>query len=243
MLLRKITKLCAFGLTVASSVSAYAGAMGPVSTQDESRGIYVEGNVGYANHPWQTNRTTTVGLENQLGVLTNLSNINGGAVGGVDIGYQFNRFLALEGGWSYIPTASYNRVRTVTLPVAQSTFTLPQGLQVNINSGLAYIAAKGIVPVYGKLEAFGKLGAAYAYNHSNVDVPASLVNSPAVYTTDHSNFWNALFGFGLQYSPLTNWTVNVQYDYVPGYSDASANHFITPAIQLITFGLGYKFFV
>lgn len=239
MTLRKITTLIVSALVTSG---AYAGSMGPVA-QENARGIYVEGNVGYANHPWQNDRTTTVGLENQLGVLTNLSNINGGAVGGVDAGFQFNRYFSLEGGWSYIPTAGYNRIRTVTLPVAQTTFTLPEGLQVYINSGLAYIAAKGSMPVCDKLDVFAKLGAAYAYNHTNVNVPASLVNSPTVYTTNHSNFWNALWGFGFQYAVLENWSANVQYDYVPGYREASANHFITPDIQLVTFGLGYKFFM
>ena len=239
MLFKKIS--IPFMLGLAASSVGYAGTMGAI--QESTSGFYVEGNVGYANHPWTSNRTTTVGLENQLGVLTHLSNINGGTIGGADIGYQFNQYLSLEGGWSYIPTASYNRDRTVTLPVAQTTFTLPEGLQVNINSGLAYIAGKGTVPIYNKLEAFGKLGAAYAYNHTNVHVPASLVNTPIVHTTEHSNFWNPLFGFGLQYSPLNNWHINIQYDYVPGFDEASANHFITPAIQLVTFGLGYKFFM
>lgn len=240
MSLKKISALFISG--IAANAVSYAGTMGP-AIQERTHSIYIEGNVGYANHPWTNDRTTTVGLENQLGVLTNLSNINGGAIGGVDAGYQFNRYLALEGGWSYIPTASYNRDRTVTLPVAQTTFTLPQGLQVNINSGLAYIAGKGTVPIYDKLEAFGKLGAAYAYNETNVPVPASLVNSTTVHTTSHSNFWNVLWGAGLQYSPFNNWTMNVQYDYIPGYNQASADHFITPPLQLVTFGLGYKFFV
>lgn len=239
MLLKKISTTIIMGFAATSM--AHAGTMGAV--QENTHAFYIEGNVGYANHPWTSDRTTTVGLENQLGVLTNLSNINGGAIGGVDIGYEFNNYLALEGGWSYIPTVSYNRDTTVKLPVGQTTFTLPQGLQVNINSGLAYLVGKGTVPVYDKLDAFGKLGLAYAYNHSNVNVPASLVNSTTINTVDHSNFWNALFGFGLQYSVMNNWRVNVQYDYVPGYNEASASHFITPAIQLVTFGLGYKFFV
>lgn len=239
MLKKKVNTSLALGMIIAS-MAAHAGEMGAI-VQEKTRYLYIEGNVGYANHPWQNDRTTTVGLENQLGVLRNLSNINGGAIGGVDVGYQFTRFLALEGGWSYLPTASYNRVRTVTLPVGLTTFTLPQGLQVNINSGLAYIAAKGTVPVYNKLDAFAKLGAAYVYNDANVPVPASLVNSSTVYTSNHSNYWNALFGFGLQYPVLERLTANVQYDFVPGYRSASANHFITPNIQLVTFGLGYKF--
>lgn len=240
MLLRK-SSLLALGIIGMANVNA--GDMGPVSTIENDRGIYIEGNVGYANHPWQNDRTTTVGLEHELGVLTHLSNINGGAIGGVDVGYQFNRFIALEGGWSYIPEASYNRIRTVTLPVAQTTFTLPEGLQVNINSGLAYIAAKGTIPVYDKLEAFGKIGAGYTYNDTNVPVPASLVNSPTVYTSKHSNFWNPLFGVGLQYPILNNWRVNVQYDYIPGYREASSDNFIAPDLQLVTFGVGYKFSV
>lgn len=240
MLLKKIAPSLTLVMLTAS-MTGHAGEMGPV--QEKTRYLYIEGNVGYANHPWQNDRTTTVGLENQLGVLRKLSNINGGAIGGVDAGYQFTPFLALEGGWSYLPRASYNRDRTVTLPVAQTTFTLPQGLQVNINSGLAYIAAKGTIPLYNKLDAFGKLGAAYVYNKANVNVPASLVNSSTIHTTDHSNYWNALFGFGLQYSFLEHLTANVQYDFVPGYRQASASHFITPNIQLVTFGLGYKFSV
>lgn len=238
MSLKKITVPLVLG--VIASYQANAGEMG-VAAQENTRGIYIEGNVGYANHPWISNRTTTPGLENQLGVLSHLSNINGGAIGGVDVGYQLTRYLAIEGGWSYIPTASYNRIRTVTLPVAQTTFILPQGKQVNINSGFGYVAAKGSMPIYDSLDAFGKLGAAYVYNHTNISIPASLVNSPTVYTTNQSNFWNPLFGFGLQYSTLSNISLNVQYDYIPGYNAASANHFITPAIQLVTFGLGYKF--
>lgn len=227
-------------LLLVAATQAHAGTMGPVA-QDNPKGVYIEGNVGYANHPWTQDRTTTPGLENQLGVLTQLSNINGGTTAGADVGYQFTRYLALEGGWSYLPTAGYNRIRNVSLPVAQTTFELPQGKQVFIHSGLAYIAAKANIPLYNQLDAFGKLGAAYVYNNTNIAIPASLVNSPTVYTSKQSNFWNALFGFGLQYYAMNNISLNVQYDYVPGYNEASANHFITPAIQLITFGLGYKF--
>lgn len=242
MKLKKLTKYLTIGAAVTSCI-AHSGDMGPVVVQDNSKFIYVEGNIGYANHPWQDDRTTTVGLENQLGVLRKLSNINGGLTGGIDAGYQFTKYLALEGGWFYLPKASYNRDRTVSLPVGQTTFTLPEGLQVNINSGFGYIAAKGTIPIYNKLDAFGKLGAAYVYNNANVNVPASLVNSPIVHTSNQSNYWNALFGFGLQYNVLDRLTMNVQYDFVPGYRDASANNFITPNIQLVTFGLGYRMFL
>lgn len=239
MLLKKMIYPFAIGMACLSSV--YAGVMGD-NVAPSFQGIYIEGNVGYAYHPWTNDRTTTVGLENQLGVLTKLSNINGGAIGGVDVGYQFAPYIAAEGGWFYIPTASYNRVRTVILPVAATTFTLPQGLQVNINSGVGYLAFKGTIPIRDRFNAFAKLGAAYVYNNTNVNVPASLVNSPTVYTSNQSNFWNPLLAFGLQYSTVNNWLFNVQYNYIPGYQDASPSHFITPAIQTVTFGLGYKFF-
>ena len=240
MLLKKASVRLFLGLTVASNL--YAGTMG-TAVEGKTRYFYIEGNVGYAYHPYTQDRTTTPGLENQLGILTDLSNINGGAIGGVDAGYQFNRYLALEGGWSYIPNVGYSRDRTVQLPVGQTTFTLPDGLHVKINSGLGYIAGKGSLPLYGRIDAFGKLGAAYVYNDVNVSIPASLVNSPTIHTTDHSNFWSPLFAFGLQYNHENNFSLNVQYTYVPGYREASSDHFITPDMQLITAGFGYKFFV
>lgn len=228
-------------LGIIAATSAFAGAMGDKSTEF-SRGVYVEANVGYAYHPWQYDRTTTVGLENELGVLTNLSNINSGVTAGVDLGYQLTRYASIEGGWFYLPTASYNRIRTVTLPVGQSTFTLPEGLQVNINSGLGYAGFKGQIPVYRGIEAFGKIGAAYVYNSANVDVPASQVSSATAYTTSHSNYWNPLFAVGLQYAAMQNITFNVQYTYVAGFRSASTDNFIAPDINLVTVGLGYKFF-
>ncbi len=233
--------ICPLVLGITSSLPVHAGAMGAEYTGPSYKGIYVEANVGYANHPWTNDRTPTSGLENQLGVLVKTSNMNGGAIGGADIGYQFTPHIALEGGWFYIPKTSYNRYRTVELPVAQTTFTLPEGTQVNINSGVAYLAFKGIIPIHEQFNAFAKLGAAYTYNSTNVNLPASLVNSPTVYTTDHSNYWNPLLGFGLQYATMNNWLFNVQYNYVPAYRQASSNHFITPSIQTVTFGLGYKF--
>ncbi len=233
--------MCTFLLSGIFISSGYAGTLGDAEPLPY-RGIYVEGNVGYAYHPWINDRTPTPGLENQLGVLRKLSNINGGAIGGADIGYQFARYLAVEGGWLYIPKASYNRYKTVNLTVAATTFTLQEGLQININSGLGYIAVKGMIPIFSpELNAFGKLGAAYTYNHTNVPIAASLVSSPTVYTSDSSNFWNPILAFGFQYTSLKNYMLNFQYGFVPGYRSASTNHFISPDIQTFTFGLGYKF--
>ena len=231
----------AFSLGIAGITQAFSGTMG-AEQPNPFRGFYVDANVGYANYPWRADRNTTPGLENQLGVLTRTSNLNGGAIGGADIGYQLTQYISAEGGWSYLPTASYNRVRTVNLTVAATTFTLPEGLQIHIHSGFGYAAFKGMIPIYDKINAFGKLGAAYTYNHTNVNVPASLVNSATVHTTDHSNYWNPLLAFGLQYSAINNFSLNVQYNYIGGYQGASANHFITPPVQTVTFGLGYKFF-
>lgn len=239
MIIRKTISSLALGITCLTPL--YAGTMGEVSTAPSYKGIYVEGNVGYANHPWIADRTTTPGLENQLGVLTNLSNINGGTTAGVDAGYQFTSNFALEGGWLYLPTASYNRDTTVHLTIANTTYVLPEGLQVNINSNLGYLAVKGMVPIYDRFSAFAKLGAAYTRNTTNVNVPSSSVASVTPYTTTHSNFWNPILAFGAQYSTLNNILFNFQYGYVPGYRSASTSSFIAPVVQTFTFGLGYKF--
>lgn len=231
MSIKKMLVLAAAGLSATVATAAMAG--GPeVAYAPSYAGLYIEGNVGYAYRPWQNNVTTTYGAANLLGFLSSTSNINGGFTGGADLGYQFNQFFSIEGGWYYLPKAS------ATSPGVISTSPLTVAIVANnITGGIAYAAVKGTAPVYENLYIFGKLGAAYTYNHASVD----FVSSNVAGFTSNSNYWNPLLAAGIQYYFTPNWSVNAQYTYVPGYDSSSANRFITPAAQLITAGIGYKF--
>lgn len=66
-------------------------------------------------------------------------NSGGGGVAEADLGYQFNRYFALEAG--YFDVFSWSGW--------------------NWNSNGAHLSAKGIFPVSDKLDLFGRLGGAY----------------------------------------------------------------------------------
>jgi opacity protein-like surface antigen len=236
MSINKIVTLTVAGVASVGAMTAVL-AGGPEYAVPSYAGFYIEGNLGYAYRPWQNNVPTIFGLANQLGILSSTSNINGGFTGGADIGYQFNQFFAIEGGWNYLPKVS----GTVGADLVGVT-----PVSLSITSGLAYAAFKGTAPIYNNTYIFGKLGAVYTYNSSNVRLPSTnIINNVTTgvvpTTTTQSNYWNPMLAAGIQYYFTPSWSVNVQYAYIPGFQQSSSSRFITPESQLITAGLGYKF--
>ena len=199
-------------------------------------GVYVEGNMGYGYHPWQSDITTVPGILKNFALISSSSRGDGGFIFGDSLGYQFNQHFTLEGGWFYLPKAKF----TTVYPEA---FT--------IKSGIAYAAFKVIAPVYENTYVFGKLGVSYTYNQSrHIALESSeitnVVNDVSVNVnnvTSRSNYWNPLFTAGVQYYFTPNWTVNAQYAFVPGYRSMSSNSFVTPVTHLFTVGVGYKFLI
>ncbi|WP_457766538.1 outer membrane beta-barrel protein [Coxiella burnetii] len=218
-------------LTMASvGVTSAALAGGPDYVPAPSyAGVYLEGNLGYAYRPWRKDATTVVGLAKQARLLGSSSRGNGGFTFGADLGYQFNQYFAVEGGWFYLPKVKFTTTDVVN-GLAAGTYT--------VKSGMAYAALKGMAPVYENTYVFGKLGVAYTYNRANAGLPTNKI--PATFGS-RSRFWNPLFAAGVQYYFTPNWSVNAQYTFVPGYRNASSKRFVAPVTHLFTVGLGYKF--
>lgn len=185
-------------------------------------GVYIEGNAGYTTRNWEQDTSTSIGAASTIGVLTSPNNTTGGFTGGVDIGYQFNEYWSIEGGWFYLP-----RVSSVILGVGNS-----------INTGLAYGAIKGTLPVYENTYIFGKLGGGYTYNRLNNTTFASTNGVAAV---NRSSYWNPIFALGIQYYFTPNWSANFQYLYNPGYHNSSSSNYAAPVANMFTAGVGYKF--
>lgn len=225
MSVNKIVTLTVAGIaSVGAMTAALAGGVEYVTPS--YAGFYIEANLGYAYRPWQDEVTNTLGAFNS--VLTFNSNANGGFTAGADLGYQFNQFVSIEGGWYYLPKVS---------ATVNSDSSLSDNSSVSISSGLAYAAFKGTAPVYNNTYIFGKLGAAYTYNNSTQNLSTSDGNG----MTTQSNYWNPMLAAGIQYYFTPSWSVNVQYAYIPGYQLSSSSRFTAPESQLITAGLGYKF--
>ncbi|AKQ33864.1 outer membrane beta-barrel protein [Candidatus Coxiella mudrowiae] len=222
MSVKKIITFATAGIASVGVTSA-AVAGGPDYIPAPSyAGVYVEGNVGYVYRPWKSDVTTLPGTLNNLGVLSSSSRGNGGFTFGGDLGYQFNQYFAVEGGWFYLPKAKFT--------INPTTFT--------IKGGIPYAALKAMAPIYENTYVFGKLGVAYTYNQSSAaSVTSDLIN----FISPRSNYWNPLFSVGVQYYFTPNWSVNAQYTFVPGYRSASSSRFVAPVADLFTVGIGYKF--
>lgn len=222
--LMSVKKLITFATASIASVGVTSAAVasGDYSPAPSYAGVYVEGNVGYVYRPWISDVTTVPSALKKLGVLTSSSRGNSGFGFGADVGYQFNQYFAVEGGWFRLPKAK---------------FTIKPAVNFTIRGGVAYAALKAMAPIYENAYVFGKLGAAYTYNRSN----AALLSSNTTALVKSSNYWNPLFAAGVQYYFNKSFSVNAQYMFVPGYRTSSAKRFVAPVAHFLTVGLGYKF--
>lgn len=196
-------------------------------------GAYVEGNmIGYAYHPWQSDVTTVPGTLGNFALISSSCRGNGGFTFGDNLGYQFNQYFALEGGWFYLPKAKF----TTVYP---ETFT--------IKGSIAYAALKVMAPVCENTHVFGKIGVSYTYNRfRHIVLESSDLTNVSTLTdvnnvTSRSNYLNPLFAAGVQYYFTPDWTINAQYAFVPGYRSVSFSGFVAPVAHLFTVGVGYKF--
>ncbi len=115
----------------ALAVSTVSMAGGParadVNYNSNPAGFYVGGNIGYGE----------TDLDSSIKDDLDTSSF----VWGADVGYQFNRYFALEGGYIQLP-----RVKV-------------KGIDVKMTPSVVYLAVKGIYPVSSKFDIFGKIGA------------------------------------------------------------------------------------
>ena len=226
----KLLILAAIG---AASIGVSSGVLaGEIEYTPSYAGIYFEGNLGYAARNWINDTSTPYGTTNLTpGALTSVSNGRGGFAGGGDVGYQFNQYFSVEGGWYYLPSVSG------TFAVAGTpVFT------ARVDSGLAYGAFKMATPVYENMSIFGKLGAGYGYNSVSGAIPAAVfLNTNNTGVVTQSNYWKPLWAVGIQYYFNTNLSINFQYMNTAGYHSSSGNNFAAPDTNLFTAGVGYKF--
>jgi hypothetical protein len=216
------------GVAVAGGPEKRQSYPSEISNYSANAGLYIEGSAGYAFRHWLSDSNFFSGLDTD-NTLANSSNGNGGFVGGLDAGYQFNKNFSVEAGWLYLPTT-----RFVDKPEAGNIAD-----KYRITSNVGYADAKGSIPILAATAIFGKIGAAYTWNNSSADIPVS-EGSDKVSTSSH---WSPLFAAGIQHYFTPNCSLSVQYTYIPGDRLIANNHFLTPDTQLVTASLGYKFLV
>lgn len=222
MSVKKLLLLGAAGIASLGMTAALAG--GPDMAPAPDSGVYVGVSAGYAIHD----------IRSDMGSVTPSTAIawndraRGGFSFGADIGYQFNRYVAAEFGYWYLPDA-------------RATLTARPGFAflntaTTIKSYALYLAAKVMVPLYDSLDVFMKGGLAYRNSTGVPALNAIGVGLRTTVPTFESKTIEPMFAGGLAYHFDENWSVNVQYTYL-GSVDRSQ----IPAAHIFTGGVEYMF--
>lgn len=142
-----------------------------------------------------------------------------------NIGYQFNRYVALEGGYINFGNtkATYNGVNSGS---------------ITTNLGGFGLDAKGILPVSSKFDVFAKAGA--------LDMHETMQGKNGITGKVTGSHWTPDFGAGVDYNVNHNVAVSVQDIYALKTSfnattDGVSHSVNVPSANAVLAGLSYKF--
>jgi OmpA-OmpF porin, OOP family len=214
--------------------------LGALAANAATPGIYVTGQVGYANThlSGKTNVSDIVGpvgasIDPAL-LDKNLS--NNGLAGRIAIGYQFNQNFAVEAGYLQLSQGKVN-LGAIKDPYDPK---LPAQGKLKLQQNAVDLVGKGILPITNNINVYGKLGVAYVT--TNVKGTLQVPGFPTV-NVDLNNRANIA---KRKWAPEA--AVGVSYDITPNVSlDTSWTH-IQPLgnnkpgnIDFVAVGLGYNF--
>jgi len=178
-----------------------------------ARSIYVDVNTGYASINWKDFSPTRN--------FNFTNNASGGFTIGADTGYQYNRYFAFELGWYYLPQAGFNTLNNI---------------HFKVQSWLAYFGFSLSAPLSQHFSFFVKLALAYR----NLEFQSSPVSVPP---DGRHNLWRPLAAVGWRCYFGPNWSILMQYMYLPGRNSSSSapGAAVSPVANVITLGYSYRF--
>jgi len=190
-------------------------------TGDTGAGFYLKGQVGYGLSHWdytdhQSALITNNNLFNSL-VVTN----ENGFTGRVGAGYAFNRYLGIEGGWTYLPSTDV-RFKSRTDGSLQATAR---------DSWAVDLSAVMSVPLYKGFGTYGSVGIDYV----NTEMRGNAATVP------HGTISNigVVFGAGLFYDiPSTTVRLLAGWNRFGGNGNISTKY--QPDRDIFTAGISYR---
>ena len=120
--------------------------------------------------------------------------------------YQFNRILALEGG--YADLGNFDARRVITAPV-------PGSLSGDIRASASgfYMGAEGVVPLPNRFSLFGKLGTSYSTRTAYISGSGAV---PPLFTPvelgPRRSEWNSKYGLGANYEMSNKLGLRFEYE-------------------------------
>ncbi|WP_296892155.1 outer membrane protein transport protein [Thiobacillus sp.] len=137
-------------------------------------------------------------------------------------GYQFNKYLALEGGYTNLNDAHANT--TITAPSAGT-------IRTNVATDAWSLAAVGTYPITDKFSLMGKVGAAYVLTEITASATGSGSGTTASVAVGDDSY-RPVYGLGASYALLDNLNLRAEYE---RFDLKDIN------IDLITAGVAMKF--
>ncbi len=119
-------------------------------------------------------------------------------------GYQFNKYIGVEGG--YVNLNDMTAVSTITAPAAQS-------LRTKVDADGWTLAAIGSYPVSDKFSILAKLGAAYVLTDKDTrlsGVGVTALQNRSVVTGDDG--YHPLYGVGISYALLDSFKLRAEWE-------------------------------
>lgn len=185
--------------------------------------VYVAASVGQSSI--DVNQGRLDGLLRSAGAVAVSSSVNKTDTAyKIQMGYQFNPNIAIEGGYIDLGNTKYS-----------ASFT---GGNASANSKAAglNIAALGILPINESFSVFGKLGMINAKVETTVSA-----NGPggAASASASSTNWKPNYGFGATYNVNKQFGIRAEYEQFSKLGDANKTG--EADVNLLSVGLSYKF--
>ena len=187
----------------------------------------------YASIPQQTIDAYNSLLFSSLGATSSAIDTDNRSTGAkLFVGYRFNRYFAVEGGYAPLGTSSANMSFYKGSPILTpaGTFSLEYEMTA------AYIDAVGSLPLNEKWSLIGRVGA--AYGRTNVSVSGSPLTVVLSSSQASKSTVRAKFGAGVDYNLNPAFTVRAEWELYQLPDPLSSEFF---DVNAATLSLLYRF--
>lgn len=218
-------------------------ALGVMAANAAAPGVYVTGQLGYAN-THMGNKTNTTNIDNNTSFHFHSNNekdtdlSNNGLAGRIALGYQFNQNFALEAGYLRLGQRKFDGLIAHDNDIYNHD---PATLKLQQN--VVDFVAKGIVPICDKFNLYGKAGLAYI----NTAIQGKVKFDQTTGISDISFDLNKALGVA-RHKLAPEVALGASYDITPNVSvDTSWTHIQAVGknrpgnIDFVAVGLGYNF--
>lgn len=192
-----------------------------------NNGFYIGGQVGYGSNNSSASSLNAASIPVQIGnTQTTLSGLstpsvdNDGIAGRAFLGYQFNKYLSLEGGYTQYSDTTVNNVYGV------------HGNNNSLFEGAIDGVVKGSIPITNRFSVYAKGGAAYVMTQNlgtdgttYLVTPASGATYLNNYNTQNIDEFRPTYGVGATFDITQRLSTDISWSQIVGGSNVPTTNF------------------